>query len=114
VARNVDTGGEAPDCTRWVKSEGYNLFGSADGCDLYGSLTGVLIGVDPIIDPLGDNGGPTPTHALLTDSPAIDAGGGCSSVDQRGVVRPKPAAGQCDMGAYEFSCGDGVLDIGED
>ena len=29
---------------------------------------------DPMLGPLQDNGGPTLTHALLTGSPAIDAG----------------------------------------
>jgi hypothetical protein len=31
---------------------------------------------DPLLGPLQDNGGPTPTHALLAGSPAINAGGG--------------------------------------
>lgn len=33
-----------------------------------------LFGVDPLLGPLADNGGPTATHALQEDSPAIDAG----------------------------------------
>ena len=32
-----------------------------------------LVDVDPHLDPLADNGGPTMTHALLVGSPAIDA-----------------------------------------
>ena len=30
--------------------------------------------IDPLLGPLANNGGPTMTHALLTGSPAIDAG----------------------------------------
>ena len=33
-----------------------------------------LIGIDPRLAPLDDYGGPTQTHALEFDSPAIDAG----------------------------------------
>jgi hypothetical protein len=60
------------------------------------------------MDPLGDNGGATPTHALAGDSPAIDAGdnGACASVDQRGVPRPIDGDGdgqaECDIGAFEY------------
>jgi hypothetical protein len=47
------------------------------------------------------NGGPTPTHALLSGSPAIDLGvaAGCEPLDQRGLSRPSPG---CDSGAYEL------------
>jgi hypothetical protein len=50
---------------------------------------------------LADNGGPTPTIALLAGSPAIDAGdnAACLATDQRGIARPQGAA--CDGGAYE-------------
>ncbi len=50
-----------------------------------------------------DNGGPTLTRALLTGSPAIDkaAKALCKANDQRNIKRPQPAAGNCDIGAYE-------------
>ena len=56
---------------------------------------------DPLLDALADNGGPTQTIALLTGSPAIDAGNveTCAATDQRGVARPQGAG--CDIGAYE-------------
>ena len=56
----------------------------------------------------------------MPGSPAIDAGNpsGCRdfageliTTDQRGVARPQGAA--CDIGAYEFACGNGVVDLGE-
>jgi beta-glucanase (GH16 family) len=60
-----------------------------------------LIGVNPLLGALGDNGGPTQTHALGAGSPAIDAAGAasCPATDQRGVTRPQGAG--CDIGAYE-------------
>jgi len=56
---------------------------------------------DPNLGPLASNGGPTQTQALLTGSPAIDAGSdaNCPATDQRGVARPRGA--HCDIGAYE-------------
>lgn len=53
---------------------------------------------DPRIGPLQDNGGPTFTHALLSGSPALDAGSCVVQTDQRGVTRPSTG---CDVGPYE-------------
>src|SRR6266480_164132 len=55
-----------------ITSNGYNLSNDNGG----GLLTGMgdQINTDPMLGPLQDNGGPTFTHALLTSSPAIDAG----------------------------------------
>jgi hypothetical protein len=62
----------------------------------------------PLLRPLGDYGGPTPTHSLQPASPAIDAanpnapGSGpttCAQEDQRGVTRPQGPV--CDIGAFE-------------
>ena len=47
---------------------------------------------------LANNGGPTDTHALPANSPAVDAGTSCSPTDQRGAAR----VGACDIGAFEF------------
>ncbi|MDJ0497072.1 MAG: right-handed parallel beta-helix repeat-containing protein, partial [Acidimicrobiia bacterium] len=57
---------------------------------------------DALLGPLGDNTGPTWTHALLAGSPAIDAAdaGACPATDQRGVARPQGAG--CDVGSYEY------------
>jgi len=57
---------------------------------------------DPMLGPLANNGGLTLTHALLADSPAIDAAHGdyCLATDQRGAPRPRGAA--CDIGAFEY------------
>jgi predicted outer membrane repeat protein len=64
-----------------------------------------LINTDPLLGPLADNGGPTPTHALLQDSPAIDAAGECPvelTVDQREFPRPGAGTTLCDLGAFEY------------
>jgi VCBS repeat-containing protein len=54
---------------------------------------------EPILEPLEDNGGPTLTHAIPTDSPLIGYGlVSETAIDQRGVWRdPTP-----EPGAYEF------------
>ncbi|HFA50059.1 MAG TPA: T9SS type A sorting domain-containing protein [Bacteroidetes bacterium] len=59
-----------------------------------------IINTEPLLGPLADNGGPTLTHALLPNSPAIDQGGTCGTTDQRGM--PAPENGICDMGAFEY------------
>jgi hypothetical protein len=59
--------------------------------------------IDPMLGPLADNGGPTPTLALLPGSPAIDAGDDsvAPAVDQRGIARPQGLAS--DIGAFELT-----------
>jgi fibronectin-binding autotransporter adhesin len=101
LAGNTDSGGQAPECSGTLTSQGHNLIQSTAGCAIGGDTTGNLIGQDARIGPLLDNGGPTPTHALLPDSPALDAGDNqtCASTDQRDVTRPQGSV--CDIGAYE-------------
>ena len=57
---------------------------------------------NPLLLPLGDNGGSTPTMALAPESPAVDAAvdDNPPATDQRGVVRP--ALRGLDIGAYEL------------
>jgi hypothetical protein len=83
-----------------VTSGGYNIGTgfSHTGTDMYG---------DPVLGSLADNGGPTPTMALLSGSPAIDAipadVNGCGTTiatDQRDVSRPWGRG--CDIGAVEL------------
>ncbi len=52
-----------------------------------------------IMNPLGDYGGPTQTHALVFNSPAVDASASdCTEQDQRGIDRDPNF---CDIGAFE-------------
>lgn len=95
-------------CAGTMMSNGYNL--SSDGtCNLNGP--GDMENTNPMLAPLQPNGGPTNTEALLSGSPAIDAGNpsGCTDgeghllkTDQRGYPRPdrEDVAG-CDIGAFE-------------
>jgi hypothetical protein len=108
-----NTGNIAPDCAGPVTSAGYNLIGEVGGCT-FGSKPSDQIGIDPLLGPLGDSGGPTQTHFLYAGSSAIDAGNpsGCNdpwgnllTIDQRGHERPFDGNGDsslvCDIGAFE-------------
>jgi alpha-glucoside transport system substrate-binding protein len=93
-----------PDCTgekTWdVLSNGYNLVGDTTDCGYYDDPHD-LIGIDPLLGPLQDNGGLTPTHALSGGSPAIDAGFFFfATEDQRG--EPRPSGPVPDIGAFEL------------
>src|SRR6185436_2596095 len=55
-----------------ITSNGYNL--SSDNGGGFLTATGDQTGTDPQLGPLAYYGGPTPTHILLTGSPAIDKG----------------------------------------
>jgi len=64
-----------------------------------------LLGVDPLLAPLADNGGATLTHGLLPGSPAIDHGDPNFSAppefDQRGKGFARVSNTRIDLGAYE-------------
>jgi hypothetical protein len=67
-----------------------------------GNLVGTAeFPIDPRLGPLADNGGPTPTRAVLADSPARGAGTttGAPATDQRGL--PRVVGGEIDIGAYQ-------------
>jgi parallel beta-helix repeat protein len=107
IVNTIFAGNDGRNCGgttgNWT-SLGYNL-----SSDFYCAFTqtGDQQGVDPLLGPLADNGGPAPTHALLPGSPAIDAGtnSACPASDQRGVARPydgdNDSTATCDVGAYE-------------
>jgi CSLREA domain-containing protein len=116
IAGNIDRNGTDPDCTGPLVSQGYNLIQSNpfNHCLISGDTATNLLGVDPLLGTLKKNGGKTMTHALLSGSPAIDAGnpavpgsGGyaCERTDQRAVTRPTDGDGngsaRCDIGAVE-------------
>jgi hypothetical protein len=87
----------------------YNLIGDGSGMiGLSNGVNGNLVGsadnpIDPLLEPLDDNGGPTLTHALLPGSPAIDAGNNAYATDwdQRGPGYPRIVNGIIDIGAFE-------------
>ncbi|BCM92017.1 hypothetical protein IAD21_03896 [Abditibacteriota bacterium] len=94
-----------------INSTGYNLIGNNAGVetafptgnsnanhDLVGTASNLL---NPGFEPAGlaDNGGPTPTIALLGSSPAVNAGNTALPTDQRGVAHGSSP----DIGAFELS-----------
>ena len=95
--------GATPNCTVSLSEiAGYNL-STDSSCGL--SKKTDLTGVNPMLKPLADNGGPTMTLGLPRSSPAVNAGGlpassSCPADDQRGESRPFGPA--CDIGAFEL------------
>ena len=89
-----------------LQSTGYNIIGD-DGDAVISSQSTDQIGtpdapIDPLLESLADNGGPTLTHALQSSSPAINRGDPAAPPqDQRGYGRAEVP----DVGAFEF---DGV------
>jgi CSLREA domain-containing protein len=98
----------------------FNLIGDGTGINGFGSLpSNNQIGtaaspINPLLGVLQDNGGPTFTHALLYNSPAVDKGDNATTstplfltTDQRGSGFARQSDGDLtagaiiDMGAYE-------------
>jgi hypothetical protein len=108
IANNMAAFG-GDDVSGSFNSGGYNLIGDgtdATGFGAVGDQVGTLGSpIDPLLDPLGlqNNGGPTLTIALCSDSPALDAGNTAQTTDQRGIARPQGSAD--DIGAFEGSTG---------
>lgn len=92
IAGNVS--GRGGQCEGRLRSWGWNVV-SGSGCG-FTRPTDVR-GVDPGLQGVTANGGPTPTAAFAPGSVALDLGGACASRDQRGAPRDDA----CDAGAYE-------------
>ncbi|MDV3002516.1 MAG: hypothetical protein N5P05_004171 (plasmid) [Chroococcopsis gigantea SAG 12.99] len=123
IAGNIDasnpasTDNQSPDVVGFFISNGRNLIGNTTGATGFNSQD--ILNVAPGLGPLQNNGGLTPTHALLPNSPAVNAGINnqvaedafdlngdgntlqLTPVDQRGFNRF--FGGVVDIGAYEFS-----------
>jgi hypothetical protein len=110
--QNTIIAGNSFDDIRWtIETASHNLIGDANSSGgIQHGVNGNIVGFSPLLGPLQNNGGPTMTHALLTGSPAINAGDTCVLVengcgfthpaletDQRGF----PRIGNVDMGAFE-------------
>lgn len=96
-----------------VLADNYNLFGHSENAGVVNVVVGATdivpsVSLDLVLDPiLRNNGGPTPTHALPTGSPAVNripaadcAAGFVAGVDQRGL--PRSPGALCDVGAFEL------------
>ena len=99
-------------------SSSFNLIGDGTGMSgIANGPPGNQIGtsgspIDPLLGALQNNGGPTQTHGLLYNSPAVDAGDDAVTesplmltTDQRGLTRQADgdliAGAVVDIGAYE-------------
>jgi CSLREA domain-containing protein len=87
-----------------LNSGGYNIFNDGSYPGALGS--GDLLNTDPMLGSLGDYGGPTWTHSLPVNSPAVNhRPGNCETAlyiiedDQRHQAR---SDGRCDTGSYEL------------
>jgi CSLREA domain-containing protein len=96
-----NTGGN---CKGTITNDGNNI-DSGTTCG-WTSVSNSMSSTDPLLGALANIGGPTQTFALLTGSPAIDAGNDAvcadapvSGLDQRGF--PRPIGAHCDIGAVE-------------
>jgi hypothetical protein len=100
------------DCTGAIHSTSTSIIGPAvAGCVYTGDW---IHNAFPRLGPLSYNGGQTPTYALLSNSPALDAGefpnctdrfGSPILRDQRGARRPADGGvngTRCDIGAVEM------------
>ena len=111
IAGNFDRGLQAPDLGSTVAGVGFtnggnNLIGANDGFAATfptSSLIGTIANpINPQLAPLGNYGGTTQTHALLPNSPALNAGNNANAPvgnDQRGATRI--FGGVVDIGAFE-------------
>jgi hypothetical protein len=111
-----------PDCSGGnFDSQDYNFIGNTSGASFSGTTTHNITNVNPNLGPLDNNGGPTQTHALLSNSPAIDKGNNLIAsnaglvTDQHGAGFPRIADGDndptatVDIGAFEVQLVHGLV-----
>jgi len=100
IIANNTGGGSGNDCSGVITTRGANVIEDVTGCSFKRPNATDQIGVDPQLDPLASNGGPTQTRALAPTSPAlgaVDSSALCRQPDQRMALRTKP----CDAGSFE-------------
>ncbi|OWK36578.1 Fibronectin type III domain protein [Fimbriiglobus ruber] len=104
VAKNtVGTSGTDPDIDGRIDTTKSLVFNTT-GWDQSGSDAATIRGQDPLLGTLQNNGGLSPTLALQSGSPAIDAGSNPDSqtTDQRGTGFARTTGAATDIGAFEF------------
>jgi hypothetical protein len=113
---NMESDLSAPDALSFQVD--HNLIGVSTASIASDNITNVC----PLLGPLRDNGGLTKTHALLSHSPAIDAGvytfGSQPTFDQRGSPYARVITAsfvqKIDIGAYEVQPTDIIFNAGLD
>jgi CSLREA domain-containing protein len=113
--------GAGPDCDGRYELMGYNLIEYRTDCWTTPTIGNNIFDQDPVLAPLGNNGGTTDTHLPLPSSPALDGGdvtcndrtGSPQTLDQRAFTRPMDGSGDgnvlCDIGALEVQAYDPVF-----
>ena len=90
----------------------YSLVGAVPSTGTFNAdaVSSGLLGANPLLGPLGNNGGPTPSHVPAASGPGVDlipqGTNGCGTsftVDQRGQPRPDASSGLCDLGSIEIA-----------
>ena len=94
-----------PDVEGRFTDKGHNLIGTNQGST--GLTASSLIGtinnpLNPRLTPLNNDIGPLPSHQLLSDSPAINAGNNSAAAEQDQHGRPRIVDRNVDLGAVEF------------
>jgi hypothetical protein len=119
VAGNTASAGQGQDCDRYMGAftDRHALVGDntsvsaqllAGATNANGSYVGTAAGpIDPRLGALADNGGPTHTCALRSDSPAVNGGLNALGLttDQRGAPYARVVGVAADIGAFEFGAG---------
>lgn len=114
ISSSAPFGDDTPNAPATAFDARFSLVGSTNGGNYNDILPGSnLVGVNPLLIPLADNGGPTKTMGLRPASPVIDQGSSDLGEDQRGEKRPfeqpdvpnsrAPGADGSDMGAFEVT-----------
>jgi hypothetical protein len=82
-------GASSPDVAGAVTSRGHNLIGNTGDSSGFSTSAYDVLGRDPLLGPLQDNGGLTLTMLPLVGSPALRAGdvSFATATDQRGLAR---------------------------
>jgi CSLREA domain-containing protein len=108
IIANSTSGGDCVGTAKSPDSVNNLIEDGSNACGLTNGTNGNIVGADPNLAALADNGGPTQTMALGSGSAAINAGdttvcaaAPVNNLDQRGYGRPEPSGTLCDIGAYE-------------
>jgi CSLREA domain-containing protein len=93
-----------PDLFGTIFSIDYNHVENTDGC-IFAPMPHDVTGIDALLGPLADNGGPTVTHAPLPQSPVLNTippiPGNCSINDQDQRTFVRLSGPGCDKGSVE-------------
>ena len=100
-------------------SNGNNIIGSNSYSGIVNGVKGDLVGIpnnpiDPGLDVLQNNGGRALTHALMANSPAIDAGNNPKKLALDGRGKKRVAGNSIDIGALESNPEDVAVIDGND